>query len=349
MVKPPSQLYPSGGAASRRAGPCAVAHRDVRPRQGRHRACCRNGKGVRHPGRRHVELQYVVGHGANEPARRLRRVTLADVGLHSLSRLRRSTAPYNSSMPDTITPAVQDYLKAIHSLGGAEQMVTPVDIASRLKVKAPSVTGMLKRLESAGLVTAEFMKTTRWQPRAEGFVFTGCGRQSIAPRPRRVPWPGLRCRRSSHSWRRRLDRKRQSPPRCGATRSLWPGRDEAPPRGGRRPGRRLPARPRRGRSGPGPPRCDGGPEGAVPGADPLGIGHHGGRRLHQVLLDAFRLRTSSGHADRRSIRPRCADASGDCRREAGVRKAGRAIGHAIAFRLSETSTRSDDRGGPPCR
>ena len=49
--------------------------------------------------------------------------------------------------------AVQDYLKAIHSLGGAEQIVTPIDIASRLQVKAPSVTGMLKRLESAGLIT----------------------------------------------------------------------------------------------------------------------------------------------------------------------------------------------------
>lgn len=56
-------------------------------------------------------------------------------------------------MADPITPAVQDYLKAIHSLGGADQMVSPVDISSRLEVKAPSVTGMLKRLESAGLIT----------------------------------------------------------------------------------------------------------------------------------------------------------------------------------------------------
>jgi DtxR family Mn-dependent transcriptional regulator len=56
-------------------------------------------------------------------------------------------------MSDAITPAVQDYLKAIHSLGGAEQMVTPIDIASRLQVKAPSVTGMLKRMEAAGLIT----------------------------------------------------------------------------------------------------------------------------------------------------------------------------------------------------
>jgi DNA-binding transcriptional MocR family regulator len=37
-----------------------------------------------------------------------------------------------------------------------------------------------RRLESGRLVAAEFMKTARWQPRADGFVFTGCGRQSIA-------------------------------------------------------------------------------------------------------------------------------------------------------------------------
>ncbi len=55
-------------------------------------------------------------------------------------------------MSEVITPAVQDYLKAIHSLGGAERMVSPIDIASRLAVKAPSVTGMLKRLEAAGLI-----------------------------------------------------------------------------------------------------------------------------------------------------------------------------------------------------
>src|SRR5215470_9300321 len=36
------------------------------------------------------------------------------------------------------------------------------------------------RLESARLVVAEFMRTARWQPRPDGFVFTGCGRQSIA-------------------------------------------------------------------------------------------------------------------------------------------------------------------------
>jgi DtxR family Mn-dependent transcriptional regulator len=55
-------------------------------------------------------------------------------------------------MTDQITPAVQDYLKAIHSLGGADELVLPIDIASRLQVKAPSVTGMLKRMETAGLI-----------------------------------------------------------------------------------------------------------------------------------------------------------------------------------------------------
>jgi DtxR family Mn-dependent transcriptional regulator len=51
--------------------------------------------------------------------------------------------------------AVQDYLKAIHSLGGAEEVVSPVDIAARLQVRAPSVTGMLKRLAEAGWIDYE--------------------------------------------------------------------------------------------------------------------------------------------------------------------------------------------------
>ena len=51
--------------------------------------------------------------------------------------------------------AVQDYLKAIHSLGGAEQIVSPVDISDRLQVRAPSVTGMLKRLAEANWIEYE--------------------------------------------------------------------------------------------------------------------------------------------------------------------------------------------------
>ena len=56
-------------------------------------------------------------------------------------------------MADQVTAAVQDYLKAIHALGGADHMVLPVDIAGRLGVRPPSVTGMLKRLAEAGLIS----------------------------------------------------------------------------------------------------------------------------------------------------------------------------------------------------
>ncbi len=58
-------------------------------------------------------------------------------------------------MADQPSQAMQDYLKAIHSLGGAEAVVSPIVIAARLSVRAPSVTGMLKRLAEAGWIRYE--------------------------------------------------------------------------------------------------------------------------------------------------------------------------------------------------
>ncbi|MFO0811023.1 MAG: metal-dependent transcriptional regulator [Gemmataceae bacterium] len=55
-------------------------------------------------------------------------------------------------MATSVTSAVQDYLKAIHLLGGADATVSPAEIAARLDVRAPSVTGMLKRLAEAGWI-----------------------------------------------------------------------------------------------------------------------------------------------------------------------------------------------------
>ena len=55
-------------------------------------------------------------------------------------------------MSEQPSQAVQDYLKTIHRLGGADGIVFPVDIATALQVKAPSVTGMLKRLAEAGWI-----------------------------------------------------------------------------------------------------------------------------------------------------------------------------------------------------
>ncbi|MBA4187078.1 MAG: metal-dependent transcriptional regulator [Planctomycetaceae bacterium] len=55
-------------------------------------------------------------------------------------------------MADQPSQAVQDYLKAIHRLGGGDSVVEPNQIAAALGVKAPSVTGMLKRLNEAGWI-----------------------------------------------------------------------------------------------------------------------------------------------------------------------------------------------------
>ncbi len=53
------------------------------------------------------------------------------------------------------TTAVQDYLKAIHRLGGADRMVSTAEIALALAVRAPSVTGMLKRLAESAYIEYE--------------------------------------------------------------------------------------------------------------------------------------------------------------------------------------------------
>jgi DtxR family Mn-dependent transcriptional regulator len=67
-------------------------------------------------------------------------------------------------MPDQPSRAVQDYLKTIHSLDGADKMVSPVDIAEALQVRAPSVTGMLKRLAEAGWIEYEPGEGARLTP-----------------------------------------------------------------------------------------------------------------------------------------------------------------------------------------
>lgn len=51
-----------------------------------------------------------------------------------------------------LSKAIQDYLKTIHRLGGAQRQVAPTQIAQVLKVKGPSVTGMLKRLAEGGWI-----------------------------------------------------------------------------------------------------------------------------------------------------------------------------------------------------
>jgi DtxR family Mn-dependent transcriptional regulator len=70
-------------------------------------------------------------------------------------------------MADQPSRAVQDYLKAIHAEGGADDVVSPVDVAERLGVRAPSVIGMLKRLAEAGWID--------YEPRSKGAKLTAAG------------------------------------------------------------------------------------------------------------------------------------------------------------------------------
>jgi len=60
--------------------------------------------------------------------------------------------------------AVQDYLKAIHQLGGGSELVSPAEIATMLDVRAPSVTGMLKRLAEMAYIDYEPRAGARLTP-----------------------------------------------------------------------------------------------------------------------------------------------------------------------------------------
>jgi DtxR family Mn-dependent transcriptional regulator len=64
-------------------------------------------------------------------------------------------SPEERRMPEQPSQAVQDYLKAIHTLNGADRPVAPAEIAARLQVKPSSVTGMLKRLAESGWIDYE--------------------------------------------------------------------------------------------------------------------------------------------------------------------------------------------------
>jgi DtxR family Mn-dependent transcriptional regulator len=54
--------------------------------------------------------------------------------------------------PAEISPAAQDYLKAIYALETADERVTTSALAHRMGVSAPSATAMTKRLAELGLV-----------------------------------------------------------------------------------------------------------------------------------------------------------------------------------------------------
>lgn len=57
-----------------------------------------------------------------------------------------------AEMADSLTRSVEDYLKAIYQLSWEGQPASTREIAQRLELSAPSVSGMVKRLSEQGLL-----------------------------------------------------------------------------------------------------------------------------------------------------------------------------------------------------
>jgi DtxR family transcriptional regulator, Mn-dependent transcriptional regulator len=58
-------------------------------------------------------------------------------------------------MPELLTPAVEDYVKAVYALESEEETVSTTALAERLGVRPGSVSGMLRKLTALGLVVHE--------------------------------------------------------------------------------------------------------------------------------------------------------------------------------------------------
>jgi DtxR family Mn-dependent transcriptional regulator len=67
-------------------------------------------------------------------------------------------------MPSQPSRAMQDYLKALHRLGGEEALVSPLELAAQLQVRSASVTDMLKRLAEGGWIEYEAGRGARLTP-----------------------------------------------------------------------------------------------------------------------------------------------------------------------------------------
>jgi DtxR family transcriptional regulator, Mn-dependent transcriptional regulator len=66
-----------------------------------------------------------------------------------------------------LTDAIQDYVKEIYKLGAGGRRATTSALAERLGVAPPSVTSMLKKLASLGLVEHERYRGARLTPKGE--------------------------------------------------------------------------------------------------------------------------------------------------------------------------------------
>ncbi|MBW1784469.1 MAG: metal-dependent transcriptional regulator [Deltaproteobacteria bacterium] len=62
------------------------------------------------------------------------------------------TVPFEKDVQKPLTPTMENYLETIYTLGNEKRAVRIKDIASRLGVKMPTVTNMLKTLNNRGLI-----------------------------------------------------------------------------------------------------------------------------------------------------------------------------------------------------
>ncbi|MBI4177264.1 MAG: transcriptional regulator MntR [Candidatus Aenigmarchaeota archaeon] len=70
-------------------------------------------------------------------------------------------------MEKTNTPAVEDYLETIYKLSKSKGYAKVVDISQRLRVRPPTVTSMLQKLDKRGLVKYEKYREISLTPAGE--------------------------------------------------------------------------------------------------------------------------------------------------------------------------------------
>lgn len=75
--------------------------------------------------------------------------------------------PVHGKIGQSITPIIEDYLKAIYTLEQREQQVRTVALAEVLRVKPPTVTAMLKTLADFRLIKYEPYRGVKLTPSGE--------------------------------------------------------------------------------------------------------------------------------------------------------------------------------------
>ncbi len=92
----------------------------------------------------------------------------------------KAAAPESSlSLSARMSAPVEDYLKAIYDLAGKSGTASTNDVAARLGVAAASVTGMIRRLASQGLLEYERYRGVRLSEQGRGIALRTIRRHRV--------------------------------------------------------------------------------------------------------------------------------------------------------------------------